>query len=232
MYEPDIPQEPEDGGNVTYTISNNDPPRSAQTITRLPPAIELRTRPDAILSGAERRADLGDQVFTISQSSATATGSAKKQFEIGQVLEFVTDTTIEVDPMRVSATTLIRHDTNLLDLGSLGLSEVDIDKITGQAESKIEILKDDLNVNRKLRKDTEIAINENKKTQNETRKALDAVNQLVVDDPSLQSTIDMLEANQVKLKEQETALITQANDSAEKAFGFVDDIRQVAQVVR
>ena len=92
LYDSVLPQAPEYGGNVTYTVSMEDPPRIFQTTIRLPPAVERREKTDKIIDDDTRRIHLGERIFTVSRTNKSITGSGKKQFEVGQVLTFGLDT--------------------------------------------------------------------------------------------------------------------------------------------
>ena len=217
---------------MSFTVSMEDPPREAEFVTRLPPAIENKQRPGSALTEQERRASRGELAYTFSRLSRTALGSAKKQFESGQALEFTTGTIPPVDPMLVADTTQIRHDTNILDLKELGISEEDIASIESDAAAQIVELYDQLAEHKRQRKEAETAIGENQKSQNETRKAIAAVEELLPTSLGLKHVVDELKEKLAELLEQRDEYIDNANLAAGLATDVLNQIRNIAQVVR
>lgn len=231
LYDSILPQPPTYGGNVTYTISMEDPPRVFQTTIRLPPAVERKAKSGRTVDDDTRRVHLGERLFTLSGTRKSVTGSGKKQFEVGQILTFGQDTDPEVNPMLVGDLEL-RHDTNLLDLASLGLSEADIANVNSKAMARLKELQTDLSGYTKQRSDSEIAINENKKAQNEARKAADAVAQLAATDSSFDDMLKDLRAQIPVLEEAMEGYVQTANDAARNANLVRDKILDLIQVVR
>lgn len=222
-----IPQVASDDGNVTYTISMTVPPNGPLTETQLPAAIEQRQR----LPINTIKPD-GQRVYTNTLSNASSIGSAKKQYEVGQILEFATAVESTLQPMLVSNSLEIQHNTNILDLSSLGVSPTDITTINNSADAQFTSLNDQLSAIRQDRIDTETAISENQKNQNETQKAIDALVQLVQYDSSLQGVLDSLRVKLTEFVVQANALVTTANAQANNAFNLENQIMAVAQMVR
>jgi hypothetical protein len=222
-----IPQQASDNGNVTYTISDTAPPYGTLMEVKLPAAIENRQR-----SAINTTKPDGQRVYTNTLSNASSIGSAKKQFEVGQILEFETAAESTLQPMLVANSLEIQHNTNILDLSSLGVSDADITAINNSAETQFTKLNGELSVVRQARIDTETDITENQKNQNETKKAISALEQLVQQDNSLQSVLDSL---RIKLSEfivQMDALVVLANEQATTASNLENNIMAVAQMVR
>lgn len=231
LYKSVIPDQPSDSGNVTFVISNTIPPRDEQVITRLPPAIERRKRSASQVTLAQRLSDLGPQIVTITRLDTVAIESNKKQFEWGQVLEFLETSAEPLDPMRVGDVE-IQHNTNKLDLDSLGLSDEEITKIQTDARTNLDLLYDQLKTAKSWRQTTEVALVENQKFQNETQKAIAAVEQLLLFDTSIQSTLDKLQLKLTELQDINAQLREDASTAASQAFELVDRIRDLSQVVR
>jgi hypothetical protein len=126
----------------------------------------------------------------------------------------------------------IRHDTNILDLSSLGVSQEDITAINNSADSQFTTLNAELGVVRQARIDTETNITENQKNQNETKKAIAALEQLVQSDPSLQPVLDSLRSKLALFVIQMNALVVMANEQASNATDLENRILAVAQMVR
>ena len=222
-----IPKVASDKGNITYTISMSSPPQGPLREIQLPAAIERRQREPINLIKPE-----GKRVYTNTLSGASSIGSAKKQYEVGQILEFTTAVESILQPMLVANALEIRHDTNILDLLSLGLSQSEIDAINASADAQFASLNDSLSIARQERIDTETAISENKKSQNETQKAIDALTQLVILDNTLQSVLDALQLKLSEYVAQAEMLVAAANEQAEAAFDLEKKIMAIAQMVR
>ena len=231
LYESILPTAPAYGGNVTYTVSMEDPPRVFQTTIRLPPAVERREKTGKTIGDDVRRVHMGERIFTVSRTNKSVTGSSKKQFEVGQVLTFGVDSDPEVNPMLVGDLEL-RHDTNLLDLSGLGLTDEDIINVSFSAMDRLRELQTELSGYTKQRSDAEIAINENKKTQNETRKAADAIAQLAATDPAFDEILDDLNSKLPILEEELDQLVEIANQAARNADITRNKILDLVQVVR
>lgn len=231
LYESVLPQSPSDSGNVTYTISMEDPPRVFQTTIRLPPAVERREKPDKVLDDDTRRIHLGQRIFTVSRTRKSVAGSGKKQFEVGQVITFGADVESDVNPMLVGDLEL-RHDTNLLDLSGLGLTSADIAKVGSDAMKRLRELQAQLSQYTRQRGDAEVEINENQKTQNETRKAIAAIEQLAVSNPAFEELLNDLRAKLPVLQSEMEGYVKKANAAAAGADATRDKIYDLIQVVR
>lgn len=233
LYTSIIPQNPQDGGNITYTISNEDPPRSFLVFSELPPSIELRQRPPRTLDPVTRREALDDRAFTSLTASPTSAGSNKKIVEIGQVLEFTDAPVADLVPMLVTDKNEFQHNTNLLDLSGLGISEDDINTINSSATELMKTLDDELNSLIIQRRNIEVALSENKKSQNENTKAIDALQVLIANgQSSLQPVFDELTEQGTTLAAEEADLIVQANQVSADATTKMNTIRELTQVVR
>jgi hypothetical protein len=203
------------------------PPNAILTEVQLPAAIERRQRSAIVTTDPD-----GQRVYTNTLSSASSIGSAKKQFEVGQILEFNTSSESTLQPMLVSDALEVRHDTNILDLSSLGISEADIAAIYASADIQFSTLNTQLSVVRQARIDTETDIAENQKNQNETKKAIAALIQLVQSDPSLQSVLDSLQIKLAEFVFQADVLVAMANEQSNAATDIENKILAVAQMVR
>ena len=227
LYSSVLPQSASDVGDVTFTISMGFPPKGPLTEVQLPAAVEDRQR-----TPVDPTPPTGQRIYTNTLSNASIIGSAKKQFEVGQILEFTVAPVSTVQPMLVSNLLEIQHNTNILDLTDLGVSQQDIDAINASANSQFTLLNTQLSTIRQARIDTETAITENQKNQNETNKAISALQQLVPTDPSLQGVLDSLIAKLAELQSQMNALIVAANEQANNAFEVESQIMAVVQMVR
>lgn len=233
LYKNVIPTSDLDPGDVTFTISSTDPPRTSRVTGIIPPAIRQRKWPEMDVDLERRRASLGELKYTISKSGPSIVGSNTKQFEVGQVLPF-DDSVVasSLEPMFVTSNTELQHDTNLLDYAKLGLSTQDVDLLTATAREQTQVLNDQLSASKQDRANIEIQIIENKKLQNETTKAISAVAEVVNVDPALGVVAANLARKLEELRQQESELIVAANVAAATATDLLARIRRLSQVVR
>jgi hypothetical protein len=203
------------------------PPYGSLVEVQLPAAIAQRQR-----SAIDTTKPDGQRVYTNTLSNASSIGSSKKQFEVGQILEFTTAEESTLQPMLVADSLEVRHDTNILDLSSLGVSEADIIAINNSADAQFTILNNELSIVRQARIDTETDISENQKNQNETKKAIAALEQLVEQDTSLLEVLNSLRVKLIEFVAQAEILVATANEQAARATILENKIIAVAQMVR
>lgn len=203
------------------------PPNGQLLEVQLPSAIERRQRSSINTTKPE-----GQRIYTNISANPSSIGSAKKQYEVGQILEFAEAIDSTLQPMLVSGTFEIRHDTNVLDLESLGVSQDNITAISNAADSSFISLNNELNLVKQERSNTETAITENKKNQNETKKAIEALTQLISFDSSLQSVLDSLKVKFDELTSRADSLVQHANELADDAVELENRIIAIAQMVR
>lgn len=218
-------------GNVTWTISTEDPNRAVgQSFLKLPLSEEIRPTPARIHSNEQRRAQLGELVFSITEGRRVEPGSNTKLFEVGQQLTFddvvsSTDVTRAVVPETIE----IRHDQNILDLQKAGLSDEQIDFITAQSRARADELSDliaDLQVEIKS---IEVQIAENQKQINETNKILQAVLELSLTGTGVEEDLQARLSGLLEERDALTVELTEANAQVEAAN---QSLLTVSQLVR
>lgn len=165
-------------GAVAWTISTQEPLIANARFLKLPVAEELMRRPPNIFDETARRAHEGALIFTLLRADQTMTGSNKRQFEIGEIIEFTDDTTEALIPDPSPNTVDIQHNNNILDLESIGLTADEIDSLVQQSTLKKRTLEDQLASVKSNIANTKILIIENQKQINETTKVIDATRQL------------------------------------------------------
>jgi hypothetical protein len=174
LYLRQIPLEPEDVGNVTYTISNEDPATSVGNFIIFPVAEKLKKRAPKVYTDEQRRANLGDLIYSVSSGGNTVEGRNTKLFEVGQILEFTDEApTSEIDA--VGDRFEIQHNTNLLDLEGLGLTAAEIQQLNVDSAALEKELETQLTFLMDQTADTNAAIKDLQKTINEANKALSAL---------------------------------------------------------
>lgn len=235
-----LPQKPSDGGNVTYTISSSDPERPQLSFTKIPLALAIRAASDRVYTDEERTVTYSKLAHTTSKSSASKLGTTVKQFEIGELIDFGTISTAPtVRPMLVSDETGIRHDTNLLDLTTLGVTSDEQDVVTRSSNIAFKSITQQLTTIVQGRANTETELSTTQKLLNETNKALNAVNILIAagdgtggTDPSLDNVRIKLAEKKESLNKQLSTLATLANTQAVEAESLQNKLLQLSQLVR
>lgn len=236
MYATVLPKVPSDAGNVTFTISNNVPPRTNLIYPKITSGISDRKRTRLDTSLSERRAPLGELVYSISDSSRALEGNNSRQYEVGQILEFVTATTRTLVPMLVAPDTEIRHDTNLYDYNVLGLTAAELNIIEITSLTTKDDITTRLNQIRMQRADAEYEIQTLQKTINEADRNIAALN--VIADNSAETAheilalITKLEQARNNAKQQQTDVVASANALAVEASDLQDQLRTLSLVVK
>jgi hypothetical protein len=235
LYKSILPRETE-AGNITYTISTQSPPKTFVNAIQLPFAESITPAPDKIFDEETRREQFGNLIFSVSQSNKNIAGSNTKAFEVGEILSFENLSPVEeIVTVRAPEDVEIRHDTNLLDLESLGLTAEEIDELTSKSAARQLILEGDFVVKQNEIKTLEADIAETQKTINENNKTLKAVRGLLgiednetSDDPIFQK----LSRNQEVLQETLDQLIEDRNQAAVEAADVYQDLQRVSELVR
>ena len=217
---------PQGTGNVTWLISSTDPPRSTTSFQQIPPG-ELTRQKVPISDDGPRRRAMGDAVFSISQGAQSTVGSIKLQFEIGQILDFTSEELAVVTTANVPQMVDLQQNTNLLDLSSLGLTDLEIVQVTEVSEQTKKQLEGEIVALQQNITNVSVAINENQKQINEANKVLDAVT--VIGDAGL---ITKMNAKIADLSTQRDALIATLNAYNEAVGVKFDDLLKVIQLVR
>lgn len=187
-----------------------------------------------VLTLAERRAMVGDLVFSVSSAKRSSLGNNSRQYEMGQILEFDDGQPNSIDPMLVNPITETRHDTNVLDSSSMGLTEEDLAVIASSSLTASAVLTASLNSIKQQRSDKEQIVLTKQKTINELTKTISALSVMFsqTSDAAIGNLIDKLQANK------ETAIVIRdtatndANSLAARADEIVSQLRAVAVVVK
>lgn len=235
LYSNVLPQQPQDSGNVTFTISNSPPPRTNLVFPKIPPGIVDRRRlprdPDIL----RRRDVIGDLVFTISQSRRDSEGSNNKVFETGQILEFTDAPLKALDPMLVSPKTETQHNVNRINYEPLGVDAEEQQTISDASLITQKNLADELNIVRQQRKNAEEIVTTNQKIINDANRTIDALVVIQNQTPTTDSDVDELIAKLEKKKDDafkaRDAASEAANALAAEATRIQDEIRTVSTVL-
>ena len=236
LYEPALPQEPQNSGNVTFIISSTNPPRSDDVLFQLLRSEELRQLPERIFTREQRRTNYGDFVFDISFGTQSVTGDGRKAFEVGQLLDFDDIEDPEaLTTLEVPETVELQQNTNVLDLESLGLTEEESDLLISGATTKFGETVESLNNLKTQINDTQIGIADNQRLINETRKARDAAKVVFEGSTDITAGNEIIDKLDIKeselLLERETliALLEVLTDQANEIYNEILDVKEVVR---
>jgi hypothetical protein len=226
----------DEAGNVTYTISSQSPPRANVTVLQLPVSEEFGAAPDKIFDDDERRAQFGELIFSVVQSNKGLLGSNAKAFEVGEILNFeVLPPIEELVTVRAPEDIEIQHNTNMLNLANLNLTEEEIAQLEAQSETKQRELEAQFAQKQDELKSLDVDIREKQKTINENNKALNAVRTILgvpdgqtSDDPIFQK----LSANEALFQEELEALISDRNLVAQEVADVSKEVFRISELVR
>lgn len=205
-----LPVNPADAGNVTYTISNDAPKRPVDSTLQLPLAEELKLRAPLAYSDKVRRAQLGPLIYTYVNANQTIPASNRKMFEVGQFLDFNSEAIDLPEQTPIPSVVLIQHNQNLLDLQDAGLSDAQSNSLIDLSTTKKKALEDQLATIKNDIANQKIDISENQKQLNEVIKIISAV-RVVLDIPEgstvTDPTLDQLLTRQADLETARTSLV-------------------------
>ncbi|MDP1712440.1 MAG: hypothetical protein Q8K86_08285 [Candidatus Nanopelagicaceae bacterium] len=216
-----------DTGNTTWLISSTNPPRSTVPLQRIPDAELLRKREPSPITQRQHRQAVGDLVFSLTAAQQSISGSSTTQFEVGQVLEFTTETIKAVNPALVPEGIEIQHNLNVLDLNALGLTDAEISELTQESEDAKQTMEDQIAELSVASANAEVSINENQKRINEAIKAKDAAD-VVGNVPISQK----LAAKITALTAERNALIDTLNALNAEVGQKFDELLKVVPLVR
>lgn len=222
-----LPIRPSDSGSITFTISSEDPKRAVADILRLPIGQELRVRSGLIFSDDERRVNFGEFLFTISTGRQSDGGSNKKLFEVGEFLTFTDDQIREITTTEVPDVVDIQHNTNILDLNDVGLTDDEEKEILKLANDKSEEFQAQIRNLQTEIKNLKTSIVENQKKINETRKVINGLT--VLQENELR---DRINDNLEKLLGERADLIDVINNKNTEIKDIFNKLIDISEFVR
>lgn len=231
LYGPVLPKSVSDSTSITYTISSQNPPKRPASGQELPVAEEIKPLPAKLFTKSQNRETFGDLLFVVSQATQSDLESNKKQFEIGQLLDFQQEENIDLltnlgVPERID----LLQNTNILDLDSLGLTEDEQQEVIGQANIRMDEIIEEINVIKEQISNNKAKIRENQKSLNENRKAQQAIDSIGSTD--LSDIIDRLETQEGNLEAERSSLIAETNLFNEQAEQKFAELLRIRELVR
>lgn len=222
-----LPEKTE-SGNVTFTISNDDPRRSNIIVVQLPVSEEIRPAPPSLYDDATRREAFGELVYTLVESNRTQSGSNKKLFGIGDFLEFDTEEFELPSLFGIPRQVDLQHNTNLIDYADAGLTIEEINEITASATTKKRELEAEVASLQSEISDLQTNALENQKRINETRKLIAAVSQIV---GSGDAKLIKLQSRESDLLIERDAIATAINDTNTELKAAYNSLVEISGLV-
>jgi len=222
-----LPAKPSDSGSVTYTISNKEAPDIIPIKVLILPEIE-NIRPAPVLN-KNIRLSLGELAFTVTTPSKSSPGSSKKMFEVGELLDVTIQSIAEILNLEVPKVINIQHNTNKLDLKSMGLTDAEILVIQKESDTKFEELRDSANSTMRSIDNIKISIKETQKNINELNKAIKS---LYIVYPDGNATITKLEENLSEQLNTQSTLHFNLDETTKQMNIIYKDIIRLSEVIR
>lgn len=234
LYSSILPHKPEAAGNVTYTISNNTPPRTNLLFPKVSRGITNKKLPPKITDIFVRRNTQGDLIFSVSSANRSNSGNTSNLYKIGEVLEFGDLPTQIINPMYVASKSETRHDIDKFDYDSLDLTTAEVNTIGQQALLAQEDLTVRLNAARTHRANAEVDITTQQKTINDINRNIKALEVIASnsDDVGIDELVQRLVEKRNAAFVIRDAAKTRANEYAIEASALQDQLRVVATVVK
>jgi len=221
----------ESSDNVTYTISNQDPPRTDLLYPKLPIGILLRRRTS---SPTSNRGNYGDLIYSSSMASRRSEGNNARVYESGQILEFNDSSDRTIEPMLTPDNTNIRHDLSVNDNDYIGITDDEQSFIDQNTYYVQNLLLDELNTIKQDRYDAEQNVSTQQKLINQINKnisALKVVND-VSNDPDISAIIAKLEGNLQQAISSRDESVTIANQAATRSSEITDRLNSLSRIVK
>jgi hypothetical protein len=236
LYTANIPQEASESGNITFTISSEDPPRSTETFFQLLRSEEIRGLPPRIYDSITRRLTFDQLIFAVSTGTQRKAGVGTKAYEVGQLLDFDdVQAPDDIDTLNVPDVVELQQNTNLLNYTELGLTNEQVEELLLGANERFNREVASLNITKSAIADKESDIRDNQRLLNETRKALDASRAVFSDTTDVTSgnqIIEQLETKQLQLENIRVTLVDELNTLTIQANEIYNRILDLKEVVR
>lgn len=230
LYNSILPRADTDVGNVTFTISSNDPPRPATNSTPLSRGQSVRPLPPRIYDHQTRRTTFGELVFSVSSGTQSMAPMSTKAFEVGQILDFDEPEPLEtIAVLNVPDTVDLQQNTNVLDFAAAGLTTDEASELQTSAAEQIATKINELNAIKTQISDNNTAIQDNQRLLNEIQKLINASTVVFGSDTTIP---DKLVVRQQELQLERTNLINGTNVLTTEAQTKYAEILELKEVVR
>jgi len=210
-----------EAGNVTFTISNQNPPRSSFLFNKAPISI-YANKP--VYSYVEQDRQL---IYSSIKSNPSDALSNKKQYNIGEILDFTTYDVVTVDQQPQSAIDT-QHNINKFDYKSMGLDDTEINRIIETSKKQYNDLSQLINNQRQDKYNIDYNIQEKQKILNELNKTAASMKLL----NGLDDIIAKLNVKISDITLEINGLIINSNTLSEEIKQNTDTLRELSMVVK
>ncbi len=212
-----------DAGSITYTISNNQPPRKSSVATIMPVGVTTQSK-------ITRITPKGKLVITSNGGYSSIAQSSNRQYNVGDVLEFEYVET-QNEQRQIFEPVETRYDLDVIDYKKIGLSDEDIALMSSVGSSENQKIRDDLNSVNIQYSDTKVQISSAQSDINSIDKTLRAL-ALVSDQSSVSSIIDKLNSNRQVLTDKLLALNAQLTELYDEMVELTNKARNIGVIVK
>jgi LysM repeat protein len=228
-----IPASLSDVGNVTFTISDSNPPRSELLFPQIPTGLYYRKRSK---NNSDRY--LSDPIFYNSSANSQVLNNNTQQFEIGQLIDPKPPADIFLTNVDVYGSHSSTHNLNRLDLADMGLDVKEIKAINDNSRTIYLDLVILLNSIKASVNSYDTEINKRQKLLNETNKASSAVIVMIenlsdgVVKDELTKTKESLDKTLEITQESLLNLVASREAKALEVIMVTDELNRLALVVK
>jgi len=128
-----------DAGNITWTISMQNPPRSNTSLIQLPLSEILKESPLPYFNKQESRQFLGELVFDISTTGVSESGSGVDAYEIGDIIDFSVEDELKADNYELDNIEM-RQDTKSVDYEKFGITNDEYKSLVDASYARVDFL--------------------------------------------------------------------------------------------
>ena len=224
-----MPQQPEIAGDVTWTISSNNPPRPETVVPIINTKEEMKPLPPLPFNPSERPINTGAFVFSLNTSTSKTAGSGKKLFEVGQILEFTEETQQTVTTKKTPNIIDLQQNTNILDLDDVGLTTEEIVEISEDARTKFNFLTDQINALTADINFLKIEISDNQKSLNEIVKIKNAAILIYGGENQIVQRLILKEESLFMKKDELIAQVDAKNIEVDSKYNELQTVRELVR---
>jgi chromosome segregation ATPase len=232
LYLPILPKSPSESGNISYVISNNDPPRSSTTFIQFPGFERIFRESDLVYDKEEKRVFAGELIYDITKPSESIKGSGVAQFEIGQVLEF-SEESVSTDSSEVDTYNLdrleLRQDLKAIDYESVGLSKSDYEELVSASLKRLNEITDEIgSVGASLKSNNSLIL----KNQADINNANSLLNNIEAILGATHASADKVRQTLEDLESTKSELLSERQSLQLELASLRDELNKVREVVR
>lgn len=233
FYSDILPMALDQPGNITFTVSDQKPPRADLSFPQIPTGLYYKRR-------SQIAADtyLQNPIFYVSTSNTAVLNNNTQQFEIGQIIEpSLSPVNVVITPVSTAKYDSV-HNLNQFDYNAMGLTGVESSVINENSKIIYKQLNEKLNDLKAEIEASDININRYQKTLNETEKTIKAVTIMIANtsDTSVKDqliiTLNQLERTKTLTEEAIAIQLAKREDTVVNIKVTLDELNNLSVVVK